>query len=163
MNATVYASGLPVADILTAYNGPSGLEDPIARGYILPDAIHGTDLGHAVVVDLLRSLNVAVPARLEAQGVAVDARPTRCTIAAVLDAETVQCAGGANVRLMHIDAPSSAACGAEWARMALAMFLPAGREIGLEYGASPPSGETVAAPMVIGRDGHEYNVSIVMI
>jgi lysophospholipase L1-like esterase/endonuclease YncB( thermonuclease family) len=163
MNATVYASRLPVADILTAYNGPSGLEDPIARGFILPDAIHGTDLGHAVVVGVLRSLNVTVPTRLEAQGVVVDARPTRCTVAGVIDGETVQCAGGTNVRLMHVDAPSSAACGAEWARMALAMFLPAGREIGLEYGAHPAAAETVAAPMVIGRDGHEYNVSILML
>lgn len=163
MNATVYASGLPVADIFTAYNGPSGLEDPIARGFILPDAIHGTDLGHAVVADLLRTLNVAVPARLEAQGVVADARPTRCTVAGVIDGETVQCAAGTTLRLMHVDAPSSAACGAEWARMALAMFLPAGRDIGLEYGVDSASDATIAAPMVIGTDGHEYNISILMI
>ncbi len=59
MNSHIHASGLLTADIFTAYNGPSGLDDPISKGYILPDAIHATDLGHAVIVAVLKKLDYA--------------------------------------------------------------------------------------------------------
>jgi hypothetical protein len=50
MNEHVGATeGVIVADISSAFNGDTGLDDPIAKGYILPDAIHATDLGHDVI------------------------------------------------------------------------------------------------------------------
>jgi lysophospholipase L1-like esterase len=50
MNAAVaHTPGAAVADIHFAFNGADGLDDPIAKGYILPDAIHATDLGHDVI------------------------------------------------------------------------------------------------------------------
>jgi len=39
-----------------AYNGTSGAEDPVAKGYILPDAIHPTDLGHTIIADRMLAL-----------------------------------------------------------------------------------------------------------
>jgi lysophospholipase L1-like esterase len=58
MNAHVRATpGASVADLSLAYNGPDGRDDPIAMGYILPDAIHATDAGHAAIVALLQDLD----------------------------------------------------------------------------------------------------------
>jgi lysophospholipase L1-like esterase len=55
--------GIAIADVHRAYNGATGMDDPIAKGYILPDAIHATDAGHAVIADLVRALDVrAAPA-----------------------------------------------------------------------------------------------------
>ncbi|MCL5114051.1 MAG: SGNH/GDSL hydrolase family protein [Patescibacteria group bacterium] len=49
-------NGFLFAKVHSAYNGSSGAEDPIAKGYILPDAIHPTDLGHTVIASLLKSI-----------------------------------------------------------------------------------------------------------
>jgi lysophospholipase L1-like esterase len=43
-----------VADVHLAYNGASGADDPITKGYILPDNVHPTEVGHAVIADLVR-------------------------------------------------------------------------------------------------------------
>jgi len=40
---------LTVVDLHATFNGSDGLEDPIALGYILPDAIHATALGHDAI------------------------------------------------------------------------------------------------------------------
>lgn len=59
MNRHVAATeGVAVADLHRAFNGESGLEDPIAKGYILPDAIHATDLGHGVIARAVLGLGV---------------------------------------------------------------------------------------------------------
>lgn len=165
MNAEVAASGLPVADIFTAYNGPAGLDDPIAKGYILPDAIHATDLGHAVIVDVLRRLNYAPPVRTSVLAGTGEPHndPIACTVETVIDGASFACRDGTRVRLMHLGSP--APCGADWARAALAMFLPPGRQVGLEYDTArrDAAGRAVAAPIVIGSDGHAYNMTIVMV
>jgi lysophospholipase L1-like esterase len=54
MNAIVGATaGVEVVDLYAAFNGPDGRGDPIRLGYILPDAIHATDAGHAAILGLL--------------------------------------------------------------------------------------------------------------
>lgn len=65
MNEYVRATpGVAIADLGLAYNGADGRGDPIAMGYILPDAIHATDAGHAAIVAVLRSLDPLGFARL---------------------------------------------------------------------------------------------------
>jgi hypothetical protein len=48
---------VPVADVYTAFNGKTHLEDPVAKGYILPDGIHVTSKGRAVIAKTLASLD----------------------------------------------------------------------------------------------------------
>jgi len=48
--------GVPYAPVYTAFNGPTGTEDPIAKGYIAFDAFHPNGTGHAVIANLLRLL-----------------------------------------------------------------------------------------------------------
>ena len=47
---------VPVADVYTAFNGKTHLEDPVAKGYILPDGIHVTNKGRAVIAKTLANL-----------------------------------------------------------------------------------------------------------
>lgn len=56
INTVSPANGIPVAQVHTAYNGVNGDENPIAKGYILSDAVHPTDLGAKVIADQLRVL-----------------------------------------------------------------------------------------------------------
>jgi hypothetical protein len=50
MNTFVEATGgAVIIDLRTAFNGESGLDDPIEKGYILPDAIHATDIAHDMI------------------------------------------------------------------------------------------------------------------
>ncbi len=50
MNGHIWnAPGGLVADVHTAFNGTAGTDDPVAKGYILPDAVHPTWLGHIVI------------------------------------------------------------------------------------------------------------------
>ncbi len=50
--------GIAIADVHGAFNGPRGLDDPIAKGYILPDAIHATESGHGVIAAVVQALGV---------------------------------------------------------------------------------------------------------
>ncbi len=63
MNAHIHASAvansIPVAQVHRAFNGLTGAEDPIAKGYILLDAVHPTDLGSRVIATELRVLGYA--------------------------------------------------------------------------------------------------------
>ena len=58
MRSTGEANGIPVAEVYEAFNGPSGTEDPIAKGYMV-DAIHPSATGHGVIATLLRKLGYA--------------------------------------------------------------------------------------------------------
>lgn len=69
VNTHIAASiGVEVADVRRAYNGAAGRDDPIARGYILPDAIHSTDAGHAVIAAVLTALEGAQARRSPSPG-----------------------------------------------------------------------------------------------
>ncbi|MGH3083629.1 MAG: hypothetical protein ACRDNP_06130 [Gaiellaceae bacterium] len=46
---------VPVADVYTAFNGKTHL-DPVAKGYILPDGIHVTSKGRAVIAKTFADL-----------------------------------------------------------------------------------------------------------
>lgn len=63
MNAYIHSSSqvrnIPVANVHLAYNGINGDENPAAKGYLLPDAIHPTTLGSTVIADELRKLGYA--------------------------------------------------------------------------------------------------------
>ena len=62
MNQRVASTpGIRLVDVYVAFNGESGMDDPIAKGYILPDAIHATPIGHAVILEMVRSLGVPGP------------------------------------------------------------------------------------------------------
>jgi lysophospholipase L1-like esterase len=60
MNATIHAiatsNGLQVAGVYQAFNGPDGLQDPIAKGY-LRDGVHPSDEGHQVIAAQFRKLD----------------------------------------------------------------------------------------------------------
>jgi lysophospholipase L1-like esterase len=50
MNRHVEATeGVILIDLRTAFNGETGGDDPIEKGYILPDAIHATDIAHDLI------------------------------------------------------------------------------------------------------------------
>jgi lysophospholipase L1-like esterase len=49
-------NGILCAKVYLAFNGPSGTEDPIAKGLIAPDGFHANDNGHKLMADLLRQL-----------------------------------------------------------------------------------------------------------
>ena len=51
--ASVY--NYSVANVHTAFNGQSGLEDPEAKGYIFTDKIHPTNAGHQVIANEFRN------------------------------------------------------------------------------------------------------------
>ncbi len=88
-----------------------------------------------------------------------------CTVASVVDGDTFDCTDGTRVRLLQIDTLERGQCGSDWATAALAnIFLPPGKQVRLDYDAVTidPYGRHLAAPIVIGTDGHEYNISIVM-
>lgn len=68
--------------------------------------------------------------------------------------------------MLQINAPELAACGGEWARAALAnFFLRPGTLARLDYDAvtTDQYDRTLAAPIVTGTDGADYNISIVMV
>jgi lysophospholipase L1-like esterase len=57
--ATASSQGIPVAKVSVAFNGPTGEEDPRAKGYIAFDGLHPNDTGHWVIASLLRNLGYA--------------------------------------------------------------------------------------------------------
>jgi len=56
---TAANASIPVASVHAAFNGSSGQEDPVAKGYITTDGIHPTDAGHEVLAQLLRGTGYA--------------------------------------------------------------------------------------------------------
>ena len=118
------------------------------------------------VVRALAALAVlAIAAGVVAPAAPVDARHPSCTVERVIDGDTFVCTDGTRVRLLQINAPELGDCGGEWARAALAnIFLPPGRTVRLVYDRVPEDGfgRHLAAPIVTGLDGEEYNISIVM-
>jgi len=71
--------------------------------------------------------------------------PDTCTVAHVLDGDTLHCADGRRVRLLLVDAPDAGRFGSV-ARRALATLTPAGTQITLETDAVPKDsdGRTLA-------------------
>lgn len=89
-----------------------------------------------------------------------------CIVDRVIDGDTFVCDDGARIRMLQINAIELDDCGGEWARAALAeIFLPPGSYVRLEYDAVPVDrfGRHLAAPIVRGSDGADYNISIVMV
>lgn len=50
------AYGVGFADLYTAFNGETHMEDPIAKGYIQADNIHPNDAGRKVIADAVAAL-----------------------------------------------------------------------------------------------------------
>ena len=96
----------------------------------------------------------------------VVAGPATCTVGHVVDGDTFDCTDGTRIRMLQIDTPEANACGGSWATAALAnIFLPVGTQVRLDYDAVTTDryGRTLAAPIVTGTDGADYNISIVMV
>jgi endonuclease YncB( thermonuclease family) len=95
-----------------------------------------------------------------------DATQPSCVVERVIDGDTFVCEGGLHVRLLQINAPELSACGGEWAGAALRnIFLRPGTLVRLDYDGVTMDryGRDLAAPIVIGGDGAEYNISIIMV
>lgn len=92
--------------------------------------------------------------------------PTTCTVERVVDGDTFVCDDGPRVRMLQINTPELDACGGGWAKAALSeIFLRPGTRVRLEYDSvrGDRYGRVLAAPIVVGTDGAEYNISIVMV
>ena len=89
-----------------------------------------------------------------------------CIVDRVIDGDTFVCGDGTRIRMLQISAIELDDCGGEWARAALAeIFLRPGTFVRLEYDAITIDrfGRHLAAPIVRGSDGADYNISIVMV
>jgi endonuclease YncB( thermonuclease family) len=92
--------------------------------------------------------------------------PAECEVDRVIDGDTFVCLGGPTVRMLQINAAEKNTCGGGWATAALGtIFLPTGTRVRLQYDAvrTDRYGRTLAAPIVRGTDGADYNISIVMV
>jgi micrococcal nuclease len=90
----------------------------------------------------------------------------RCEVDKVIDGDTFTCLEGPTIRILQINAPEKASCGGYWSTLALSrIFLPLGTEVRLEYDTvrTDQYGRTLAAPIVRGTDGNDYNIGIVMV
>lgn len=99
-------------------------------------------------------------------GATAGAFPAECEVDRVIDGDTFVCLGGPTVRMLQIDAVEKNRCGGGWATTALGtIFLPVGTRVRLQYDAVKTDryGRTLAAPIVRGTDGADYNISIVMV
>jgi micrococcal nuclease len=89
-----------------------------------------------------------------------------CTVERVIDGDTFVCTDGKHVRMLQINAQELSDCGGQWAKAALAnIFLRPGSEIRLDYDTvrTDRYGRDLAAPIAVGSDGAQYNISIVMV
>jgi micrococcal nuclease len=89
-----------------------------------------------------------------------------CTVDRVIDGDTFVCSSGTHIRMLQINAQELSDCGGEWAKAALAnIFLRPGTVVRLDYDSVTTDryGRTLAAPIVTGSDGADYNISIVMV
>jgi micrococcal nuclease len=92
--------------------------------------------------------------------------PATCTIQRVIDGDTIVCADETRVRLLQINTPELDECGGDWAKAALNnIFLRPGTVARLDFDRvrGDRYGRQLAAPIVTGTDGAEYNISIVMV
>jgi lysophospholipase L1-like esterase len=53
LRTTAQSAGMKVAPVYHLFNGPTGTEDPRAKGYMSVDGFHPNDAGHAVVAQAL--------------------------------------------------------------------------------------------------------------
>lgn len=89
-----------------------------------------------------------------------------CIVARVIDGDTFVCDDGAHIRMLQMNAPEPKSCGGAWAGAALRnIFLRPGTQVRLDYDAVTVDryGRHLAAPIVTGTDGADYNISIVMV
>jgi endonuclease YncB( thermonuclease family) len=89
-----------------------------------------------------------------------------CTVDRVIDGDTFVCDDGTHIRMLQINAPELSACGGKWAGDALRnIFLRPGTNVRLDYDevTTDRYGRDLAAPIVTGTDGADYNISIVMV
>lgn len=95
----------------------------------------------------------------------VAAQASSCTVQRIIDGDTFVCDGGTRIRMLQINAPERTACGGAWATAVLSFFIPPGKTVLLSYDrvTTDRYGRTLAAPSVMGTDGAEYNVSILMV
>ena len=94
------------------------------------------------------------------------AKPSSCIVDRVIDGDTFVCDTGIHVRMLQMNAAELNQCGGEWAASALrSIFLRPGTSVRLDYDAVTTDryGRDLAAPIVIGTDGSEYNISIVRV
>ena len=95
-----------------------------------------------------------------------EAARSSCVVDRVIDGDTFVCDDGAHVRMLQINAPELSACGGAWAGAALRnIFLRPGTHVRLDHDKvlTDRYGRDLAAPIVAGTDGAEYNISIVMV
>lgn len=59
ITSTAATAGIPCAQVYAAFNGPTGEEDALARGYIAADLVHPNDRGHMVMAEALRATGYA--------------------------------------------------------------------------------------------------------
>jgi hypothetical protein len=57
IHAISAANGLGVVGVYSAFNGATGLEDPIAKGYVAPDGVHPSTLGYQVIATQFGNLD----------------------------------------------------------------------------------------------------------
>lgn len=86
----------------------------------------------------------------------VSAQPRQCTLAYVVDGDTVNCRGGEQIRLVLIDAPDRGPFG-ELARTALAALLPVGSTLTLELDERVRDGEGRLLAYLFLEDGRMVN------
>jgi len=56
ISKTCRSKKIPFADVHLSYNGSSGTEDPVLKGYIYDDLLHPNDIGYQIIADDFRSL-----------------------------------------------------------------------------------------------------------
>ena len=87
-----------------------------------------------------------------------------CFAERVIDGDTFVCGDDTRVRLLQISAPELDDPGGEWSKAGLRFFIE-GRTVSLEYDEVTQDrfSRHLAAPHVIGTDGKDYNISILMV
>ncbi len=115
---------------------------------------------------LAAALTATMVALLALPSVPARATHPSCVVDRVIDGDTFVCTDEARVRLLQINAPELRDCGGEWGKAALAfLFLPPGTIVRLDYDEINLDrfGRHLAAPVVTGTDGADYNISIVLV
>lgn len=75
-----------------------------------------------------------------------------CTLAVIIDGDTLTCADGRTVRLWGLDAPEMSEAGGETARASLAALARAGDALSCERRGAPSFGRTVARCLTADGD-----------
>jgi endonuclease YncB( thermonuclease family) len=116
---------------------------------------------------MLRSIFIALSLTLALMAApSAHATQSSCVVDRVIDGDTFVCDSGLHVRMLQINAPELSDCGGAWSGAALRnIFLKPGTQVRLEYDRVTQDryGRDLAAPIVTGADGADYNISIVMV